>query len=833
MATGAVMLLLGFIVAIVLVVFLSNAAPSQPEAVLGGGLGTAAGTPGAAAGAGAGTEAGAGTGVTGGGGGSGTGPVTAPPTQVTGYAPASSSNKDSMRNGETLSEGSSLTSKNGKYIFVYEFGQAFVKSGTFKMWQSTGATYSGGVLKITDDGNVGIFSSAYSVTPIGWASATSGRGSAPYVLQIKDDGNLVLFDSTNQIMWKPTVTMPPVNVDCAMSDWSEWTACDKTCGGGNQTRTRSVLREANEGGQACGPLSESRACNQAPCNDCRLSDWSAWGACLLPNADGVGTKTRNKTVVDPGGPGGAACPAPAALVETSSCQNCVVGPWQPAGTDADEFANAPTDKATGVRTLTRSVATPASAGGTECSRDPSFYQKTRGGYAVGCELASIDAATWSACSGGSKSRTVNVNVPVLNGGTSCETVYRGSNANAVVSCTPSTCTETMSCAVDCVLASIPDFGTCTSGSRTRSASIQTPAQGSGTSCVAAWRAATNNATAVVTCTDSTCTETQGCADCVLGTDKVETLACPAGRTGGTRKYRMSVTTAAINGGACNNPEQSENCPKDCVLGTTQQETQACTGGTRKYKMNVVTAEADGGTCNNPEQSETCGIPWKGACVAHKTFNGSRDYTVENFDSEAKNGWTIGYNVSSKDEYCRYGREMLVGNHQAGWATLDPCCVPPRPTYTYTYRKNQDGWPPLISRDDNKTRRECEDICNADSNCKGILTYTISSTDRGRCWKATGFPSPYNDPNSAIALKNSSSPPPPPPPPSGIPWKGACVAHKTFNGSQNYTVENFDSEAKSGSTIGYGVSSKDEYCRYGRNMLVGSHQAGWATLDPCC
>jgi len=71
-------------------------------------------------------------------------------------------------------------------------------------------------------------------------------------------------------------------VDCKLSDWSEWTKCSVECGGGVQTRSRTLISPAKNGGK-CGPLTETRECNIQPCpKDCQVSDWNEWTSCTAP-----------------------------------------------------------------------------------------------------------------------------------------------------------------------------------------------------------------------------------------------------------------------------------------------------------------------------------------------------------------------------------------------------------------------------------------------------------------------------------------------------------------------------------------------------------------------
>jgi hypothetical protein len=138
--------------------------------------------------------------------------------------------------------------------------------------------------------------------------------------------------------------------------------CSKACGGGTRMRTRTVVTPASGGGAACPPLTESEPCNTQSCDpvDCAVSDWGDWGACS--KSCGGGVHTRKRTVVTQPANGGKACPD---LSETEACNiqpcpvDCVPSKWS----DWSECSKA---CGGGTRTRTRTVTTPASNGGKEC-----------------------------------------------------------------------------------------------------------------------------------------------------------------------------------------------------------------------------------------------------------------------------------------------------------------------------------------------------------------------------------------------------------------------------------------------------------------------------------
>ena len=57
------------------------------------------------------------------------------------------------------------------------------------------------------------------------------------------------------------------SVDGGLSEWSEWSTCTKTCGTGEEQRTRTCTNPTPfHGGQDCsGPLTDAQPCNTQEC----------------------------------------------------------------------------------------------------------------------------------------------------------------------------------------------------------------------------------------------------------------------------------------------------------------------------------------------------------------------------------------------------------------------------------------------------------------------------------------------------------------------------------------------------------------------------------------
>ncbi|XP_055846482.1 somatomedin-B and thrombospondin type-1 domain-containing protein [Episyrphus balteatus] len=55
-------------------------------------------------------------------------------------------------------------------------------------------------------------------------------------------------------------------LDCQVSEWSQWSECDKSCGIGMMTRSRSVLQPSQNGGKHCPSLVQKRGCQGLRCH---------------------------------------------------------------------------------------------------------------------------------------------------------------------------------------------------------------------------------------------------------------------------------------------------------------------------------------------------------------------------------------------------------------------------------------------------------------------------------------------------------------------------------------------------------------------------------------
>eukprot|EP00913_Durusdinium_trenchii_P005746 g5360.t1 len=121
-------------------------------------------------------------------------------------------------------------------------------------------------------------------------------------------------------------------VDCQWDEWSPWTTCSLTCHGGITTRQRNILAPASDGGAECtGESLQESACGQVQCPvDCVVTNWSSWSGCSASCGGGINVRFRIVHVESAFG--GVACPSD--LTETLDCSeepcpvDCKLGEWR-------------------------------------------------------------------------------------------------------------------------------------------------------------------------------------------------------------------------------------------------------------------------------------------------------------------------------------------------------------------------------------------------------------------------------------------------------------------------------------------------------------------------
>src|SRR4051794_18498647 len=98
---------------------------------------------------------------------------------------------------------------------------------------------------------------------------------------------------------RPAAAQTPV--DCAGS-YTSFSACSASCGGGIQQRTFVITTLPSNGGLACPASVDLRACNVQPCPvDCILSAFSPFSACSVSCGGGVQTRSRSIIQAPAGG----------------------------------------------------------------------------------------------------------------------------------------------------------------------------------------------------------------------------------------------------------------------------------------------------------------------------------------------------------------------------------------------------------------------------------------------------------------------------------------------------------------------------------------------------
>ncbi|CAE7782976.1 HMCN1 [Symbiodinium pilosum] len=437
-----------------------------------------------------------------------------------------------------------------------------------------------------------------------------------------------------------TASCDSERVDCDVSPWSAWDACDRSCDGGQMHRHREVHRYPSGGGADCPSiLIETRGCNSQSCSghDCRVSEWESWGFCST--TCGVGQRTRRRQILGLRGIDGHGCYE--ALGEVQACSNeveceerdCVWGEWA-----AWSYCSRSCDG--GIRSRKRQILRVPSKHGRQC--DAEIKETVQPCNTHTCTTAECSDGLWSHWSDWSPCSVS------CDRGTTFRTRHVAKTASECGSFPAGLSSETRICEVsapcvpdrDCVFGEWSAWGPCSAhcdGTQERSRAVKHFGLGHGSWCSGATKELRPCNPKLGHDRPAGCQEDHP-VDCIVG-EWAHWSRCTAVCDGGVQRRTRVVVQRASHGGRgclsalsevqeCNRHLCSGgNMPVDCEVGQWQEWglCSKCDGEITRFRTILRYASNGGRPCDHMAVREVGKCPRACSSNLYCTWAGWQDW----------------------------------------------------------------------------------------------------------------------------------------------------------------------------------------------------------------
>lgn len=156
-----------------------------------------------------------------------------------------------------------------------------------------------------EDGSTCTMSEWITWSPCSVSCGMGMRSRERYVKQFPEDGSVCMLPTEETE--KCTVNEECSPSSCLVTEWGEWDDCSATCGMGMKKRHRMVKMSPADGSMCKAETSQAEKCMMPECPiDCELSEWSQWSECN--KSCGKGHMIRTRTIQMEPQFGGVPCP---------------------------------------------------------------------------------------------------------------------------------------------------------------------------------------------------------------------------------------------------------------------------------------------------------------------------------------------------------------------------------------------------------------------------------------------------------------------------------------------------------------------------------------------